>query len=656
MNHRTAAVSVAALLMFVGVGYSTAGGQAKRVAVDVVLKDLVKRSTLAQAGGKGFYLRARVQDDKHLEWEYNAEEDEYWASPTKWQRTIRSRGFSQTLIVNGDQRYEKNTGDYFPPEVERQFLSLVDPIPANILEQFEKLSMEIQQPDGKPGQCFADQYFSDEHGERVRAAVALDARTGLLNYLWFPGWSVGVFADYRLFHHKMIAWKTKDNPVNAEIDELREIEHPDEKLFVIKDQTPPAERIRTVLVNGAEYQKLVRKGVELKWPAVSGPPESGTIKVKIVTDREGRVRDARSYVSSNRELRDWTVEQVRGWEFKPYLVDGAAVQVETTLELEFKAELKSGAPSLPAANSYFDSAREKSGLRVEGAQAFHLKASFDATGNADLTGKGTYEETWVSPKQWRREGSLGGHVVMESRNGDLGYRKIDQEYSARRIDEAMDAIAAGLPGDRGPSSGPSWQVGNGQIGKAAMIQVWRGKVGQDGKPEANAQVYYFGADNGLLRGHHEMGALTLYNGFEDFSGKLVARRLSVDENDMTILKITIEQLEAAAPHDDAFFTITGVGPVNYGDQNLGNKITPAKPIRQIKVAFPDEVRRQGLHGKIVCRLLIDSHGHVRDVAFLEGVNPMVEGPVRATLLQWEYVPSTFNGHPGMSFATVEFQF
>jgi hypothetical protein len=652
MTHIAARVSVVALLLLTTVSLSRAQEQPKRIQVVEVLRELVKRSTLAEPGGEAFYMRAKVRDKMHADWEYNAEAEEYWASPTKWRRTIRSKGFSQTLIVNGDQHFEQNTGDYFPPEVERLIVSLTDPIPANVLEVFERLSTEIQEPDGKPGQCFADQFFNDEHGERVRAAVALDSKTGLLNYLWFPGWDVGVFTDYRSFHHKLIAWKTKDNPVNAEIEELREEGYLTETLFAIKEVTPPAERIRTVLVNGAEYKKQVSKAPELKWPAVSGPPDSGTVKVKIVTDRHGRVREARSYVASNRELQDWTVEQVKGWEFKPYLVDGAAVQVETTLDIDFKTELKSGAPSLPGASTYFEQAHQLSGLRMEGAKAFHLKASFEASGNAELTGKGTYEETWVSPKQWSREASLRGHTVTEARNGDLWYRKIDQAYSARRIDEAMDALSFEVPAD----SGPNWQVGNGQVGKTALVQVWRGKIGDDGKPEATARVYYFGSDNGLLRGYHELSELTLYNAFEDFSGKRVARRLSIVENGFKILDIAIEQLELASPQNPDIFTLVGVKPVSYANKNPGNRMVHPVPIKRVNPAYPAEVRAQELHAKVVCHVLIDSHGHVRVVTFPEAVNPMVESAVRAAAMQWEYAPSTFNGQPVGSDAFVEFQF
>lgn len=652
MTDRITGFCALALLLSV-VSSPKAQGQSKAVPVTGVLRQLVRRSTLAEPEGKPFYLKAKVLNAKQNDWEYNAEAEEYWVSPTKWRRTIRSKGFSQTLIVNGDQRFEQNTGDYFPPDVERLIVSLVDPIPVNVLQAFEKLSMEIQEPDGKPGQCFADQYFDDQHGERVRAAVALDSRTGLLNYLWFPGWSVGVFADYRSFHYKLVAWKTKDNPVNAEVEDLKDLEHPDESLFAIKDGTPPSEQIRTVLVSGTEYKKQLSNAAELKWPAVSGPPDSGTVKVKIVTDRNGRVREARSYVASNSELKDWTVERVKEWTFKPYLVDGAAVQVETTLDIDFKTELKSGAPNLPAAGSYFDRSRQVSGLRVEGAQPFHLRASFEAFGNAELTGVGTYEETWVSPTQWRREAILGGHAVTEARNGDLGFRKFDQPYSARRIDQAMEVLSSALPAG---SSVSLWRVANGQLGKAEMVQVWTGKIGDDGKPGANTKVYYFGPDNGLLRGHYELSDLTIYNDFANFSGKMIARRLSVSENGFKILEIKIEQLDAAQPQTDDFFTMAGVRPISYAHDNVGDKHVPAVLIKQVKPANTAELRAQGFHGKVTCNLLIDSRGHVREVTCPEGLNLAVEAAVQAAAMQWEYAPATFNGRPILSFGSVEFQF
>lgn len=656
MNYRGAGVSAIALLFFTAISSPGAQEQSGKVQVVPVLRELVKRSTLEEQGGNAFYMKAKVLDEKNADWEYNAVVEEHWVSPSKWRRTIRSKGFSQILIVNGDQRFEQNTGGYFPPDVEREIVSLVHPLPDNVIQTFEKLAMEIQKPNGQPGQCFADQYFIDEQGERARVAVALNSKTDLLNYLWFPGWDVGVFADYRSFHHKLIAWKTKDNPVNAEIEELRELEHPDKTLFAIKEMTPVNERIRTVMVNGAEFKKQATKAPELKWPAVSGPPVSGTVNVDIVTDRNGRVRHVQSHLASNRELQAWTVEQVKDWEFKPYLVEGIPVQVESTFEIDFKTELKAGTPNLLAASDYFDRARQLSRLRGEGAQAFHLKASFEAFGNAELTGKGTYEETWVSPKQWRKEAHLSGHSVIETRNGDLWYRKIDRAYSPRRIDEAMDAVGAGVPMGDGPPGMPSWQVAKAQLGNTALIRVWRGKIADNGVPDAYAKIYYFSPDNGLLRGCHDKSELTLYNEFEEFSGKMVARSLSVLDNASQTLEIKIDQLEVAPPQTTDIYTLAGVKPISSASENPGEKSVLPIPIKTVTPDYPADVRAQREHGKTVCQLLIDSHGHVREVRFPEKVNPIVENAMRAAAMQWEFSPGTSNGFPVESLRPVEFKY
>src|ERR1700690_1797189 len=100
-------------------------------------------------------------------------------------------------------------------------------------------------------------------------------------------------------------------------------------------------------------------------------------------------------------------------------------------------------------------------------------------------------------------GILLGHSVIETRNGDLWYRKIDRAYSPRRIDEAMDAVGAGVPMGDGPPGMPSWQVANAQLGNTALIRVWRGKIADNGVPDAYAKIYYFSPDNGLLRGRHD---------------------------------------------------------------------------------------------------------------------------------------------------------
>jgi len=63
----------------------------------------------------------------------------------------------------------------------------------------------------------------------------------------------------------------------------------------------------------------------------------GTVSVEITVSRLGDVTSARA-VSGPPELYPAAVAAVRGWRFRPYLVDGKPALVSTTLQFFFKGE------------------------------------------------------------------------------------------------------------------------------------------------------------------------------------------------------------------------------------------------------------------------------------------------------------------------------
>jgi hypothetical protein len=65
---------------------------------------------VALPGSKPFRLKAEIVETTNPKSEYQAKVEEYWVSPEKWRRSIEAPGFTQTLIVNGDQVSEKDTG------------------------------------------------------------------------------------------------------------------------------------------------------------------------------------------------------------------------------------------------------------------------------------------------------------------------------------------------------------------------------------------------------------------------------------------------------------------------------------------------------------------------------------------------------------------
>src|SRR5579864_2168386 len=99
----------------------------------MALADVAQRaaanSTLITAESPAFQLKAVVSEATKPDSSYGAEIEEYWVAPEKWRRTVKSPGFSQTVIVNGDKYFEQNKGDYYPQWLRELVTALFEPLP-----------------------------------------------------------------------------------------------------------------------------------------------------------------------------------------------------------------------------------------------------------------------------------------------------------------------------------------------------------------------------------------------------------------------------------------------------------------------------------------------------------------------------------------------
>src|SRR5271163_3564508 len=134
-----------AILECVLVGSSLAG-DTKTVPLAEVAQHAVDQSKLTSPSSEAFHLKATIVETTNPDSTYKGEVEEYWMSPVKWRRTIASPGFSQTLIVNGDQVSEQDKGDYLPWWLNDLVTAMFDPLP--ILDSLSKLSASLPKPGG----------------------------------------------------------------------------------------------------------------------------------------------------------------------------------------------------------------------------------------------------------------------------------------------------------------------------------------------------------------------------------------------------------------------------------------------------------------------------------------------------------------------------
>jgi TonB family protein len=86
--------------------------------------------------------------------------------------------------------------------------------------------------------------------------------------------------------------------------------------------------------------------LENRTPLCSAPVEShasGVVVLRAIVSKEGAVKDVQ-VVSAAKSLEECSLAAVRGWRYKPYLLDGVPKEVETTIVLS----MNFGGPASPA--------------------------------------------------------------------------------------------------------------------------------------------------------------------------------------------------------------------------------------------------------------------------------------------------------------------
>ena len=633
------------LLMILLVPQLSVAG-ANRVPVGKLLDQMIHRSTLAEPEGRPFYLKATIADKDDDKSEFNGTVEEYWVSPRKWRRVVKLRDFSQTRIVNEDRVYEENKGDYFPVNDEMLANEIVDPLPKAAVDLMNQLGLMGAEPGSGRGQCMAEKYFNNSEGRETRVLLAYDCNTGLLIYLWSPTCCYGVMTDYRKFHNKMVAYATKDDPINIRIDTLKDLDSPDESLFAISQPTPPTQRVVTENLTETEARTFLVSKSEVQWPRVDKNPPEKSMTVNIVIGRDGRVKEARSYSPVEKAIEDAALTAVRKWTFQPQNVDGVPAQISTSLSLPFPTEYQKVEANQPQVRPIFDRMRATGDLRLAGAPAFRMKATFHS---GDGSAKGTYEEIWIAPTKWRREVTLNGTTVVEVRTETAFYRTFAGKYAPRLADDVIDAISFSLPGDNGGDfHDADWGVTDTKLANLPVLRLSAGYISPQGKPDPLARLYFVEDKTAFLRGRYHYSAVTVFNDLQPFGDKVVARKLTIVGNSAGAIEIAITTLEGATNVGEEVFTLSGVKPV-YTSDTADERFTQPIAVYTVKPSI------SGWHGQVTCALSIDEHGHVRDVDVKGTADESVIKPIRAALMSWEYEPATINGHPSLGFVQVHVQ-
>jgi hypothetical protein len=309
-------------------------------------KKAIERSQITLPGSRPFILKAKVLEITNpANTNYQAEIEEYWVTPDKWRRTVRTAGFSETLIVNGEKTSEQITGDYYP--------NWLRTIVAAIFEPGEALNgLDLARSSDNPvwggtQVCRRFTYLAGIAPVSNKVFSSFCFEGGLLASVGAPGYSVQ-YKDYKNFAGKRVAHRITEyiepgTDVQATIVEVSELTSPDDGMFTGQEASAP---LRTIRADEPTLRGLAVNAPDIVWPTVRSGALRGTLSLYVCLDRGGHVREIYELNSSNPGLSDVARDQVTKWQFKAAPNQGTPVQVESILTFAFNTAIANPIPIL----------------------------------------------------------------------------------------------------------------------------------------------------------------------------------------------------------------------------------------------------------------------------------------------------------------------
>lgn len=309
-------------------------------------KRAIEKSQLTLPGSRPFHLKAEVVEATNPENDsYKAEIEEYWVSPNKWRRTIKSENFTETLIVNGDKTRDEISGDYYP--------NWLRTLVTAIFEPGEKLQgLDMTKSNDNPvfgGSEFCRRFTFRAGippvGNNVFSTFCFQGDR--LSSVGRPGYHSD-YKDYKKFGNKEVARRIREyiepgTELEAKITELTELTVPDETVFAVTESSKP---LQTINVSEETLRKLAGNAIDIQWPPVKAGKTEGVLSVYVCLDREGHVRETYGLNSDHPDMTDAARKQLSNMQFKPAGFHGDQVQIEGILTFAYKTKIADPYPDL----------------------------------------------------------------------------------------------------------------------------------------------------------------------------------------------------------------------------------------------------------------------------------------------------------------------
>jgi hypothetical protein len=299
------------------------------------------------------------------------------------------------------------------------------------------------------------------------------------------------------------------------------------------------------------------------------------------------------------------------------------------------------------ATEWFQRADDQMNLRRPGSAAFRMKVVFHALpglvldkqpSSQIISGDGVYEETWVAPKRWRREVTLGSYHATEVQSETARKLQASSDYEPSRVLMLLEALLHPIPRNL---SSPSlsdkqskWKLENGAVRDVSFV-----KISRTSGPSDLQHAYLF-LPKGVLVESVEGGIVTRWQSQIVFAGKVVPRHFGVQGGTRDLLTADVT-VETAGTVDPAAFELPGE------PAEPGMTLHPMHSY-DANISLPN--RTYSISGGLCCfsgivRQILDRHGAAREVEVIDSPNPDAAEPLLRLFRDDRFHPAKIDNSP-----------
>ena len=286
-------------------------------------------------------------------------------------------------------------------------------------------------------------------------------------------------------------------------------------------------------------------------------------------------------------------------------------------------------------------AARSNGLAGDDIKPWHIKASyksFDEQGN--VKDQGIYEESWVSPKKFKRTftGTAFTQTEYGTENGIL----------VAGAPNPGGNTAAQLRGEFiGPMPSPesiqrtSFDLKPREVGGVSLACL---------SPITSEGVHFgttwcLDASKPILRAEApQQGPLVVHNIILRFQGRYIAQDLQFIQSSKTVMTAHLDSIEQLGTIDEALFLPSPDATPKRISITVAGGVMAGMLLKAVQPGYPLYAKDAKITGTVVLQAIINKDGHIANLHVIRGPSELQQASLEA-VKHWIYRPYLLNGEP-----------